>query len=107
MVNILKRVYADLDNKNISVLAAGIAFFSMLSIFPALAVLIAVYGMLANPTTVQQLTDAIRGIMPGEAQNLIKDYLQALISPSQSRLGTGLVVSSCLRCGARNTLAPP
>src|SRR5580658_5030266 len=78
--NILKRVYADLDNKNISVLAAGIAFYAMLSIFPALAVLIAVYGILANPTTVQHLTDTMHGIMPGEAQKLIEGYLQALVS---------------------------
>jgi membrane protein len=91
--NILKRVYADLDNKNISVLAAGIAFYAMLSIFPALAVLIAVYGILANPTTVQHLTDTMHGIMPGEAQKLIEGYLQALVSPSQSKFGTGLVVS--------------
>jgi membrane protein len=90
--SILKRVYADLDNKNISVLAAGIAFYAMLSIFPALAVVIAVYGMLANPATVQHLTGALHGIVPGEAHKLITDYLQALISSNHSRLGIGLVI---------------
>lgn len=91
--SILKRVYADLDNKNISVLAAGIAFYAMLSIFPALAVVIAVYGMLANPATVQHLTGALNGIIPDEAHKLITDYLQALINANHSRLGIGLVIS--------------
>ena len=79
--SILKRVYADLDNKNISVLAAGIAFYAMLSIFPALAVLIAVYGILANPTTVQHLTDTMHGIMPGEAQKLIDGLSSGACQP--------------------------
>ena len=91
--NILKRVYADLSVKNVSVLAAGVAFFAMLSIFPALATLIAVYGLLANPESVQHLISAMGGFVPLEAQKLIIDYLQSVVTSSHSRLGISLFFS--------------
>ncbi|HJU12637.1 MAG TPA: YihY/virulence factor BrkB family protein [Candidatus Binataceae bacterium] len=91
--SILKRVYASLNDKDISILAAGVAFFGMLSIFPALAALIAIYGLLADPATVQHEISAIHGIIPGEAQNLIETYLKSLVSTSTSKLGIGLIVS--------------
>ncbi len=91
--SILKRVYGSLSSKNISILAAGVAFYAMLSIFPALAAVIAIYGLLADPGTVQHEINAIHGIIPGEAQKLIETYLKSLITTSTSKLGVGLVVS--------------
>ena len=65
----------------------------MLSIFPALAAVIAIYGLLADPATVQHEINAIHGIIPGEAQKLIETYLNSLVRTSSSKLGVGLVVS--------------
>ena len=92
--SILKRVYASLSSKNISILAAGVAFYAMLSIFPALAALIAIYGLLADPATVQHQISQIQGLIPAEAQNLIASYLKSLTGSSSSKLGIGLIVST-------------
>jgi membrane protein len=51
--SICKRVYASLNTKHLSILAAGVAFYAMLSFFPALAALVALYGLFADPATVQ------------------------------------------------------
>jgi membrane protein len=91
--NILKRVYNSINEKNLSILAAGVAFYAMLAIFPALAALVALYGLVANPATVQHEISAIHGLIPGEAQNLIGTYLKSITSSSSSKLGIGLVVS--------------
>jgi membrane protein len=91
--NILKRVYDSINEKNLSILAAGVAFYTMLAIFPALAALVAVYGLVANPATVQHEINAIHGLIPGEAQTLIATYLKSITSSSSSKLGIGLVVS--------------
>src|SRR5689334_6612220 len=80
--SILKRVYASLTSKNVSIVAAGIAFFAMLSIFPAFAALIAIYGLVADPATVQRQISEIQGIIPSEAQNLIANYLKSIVSSS-------------------------
>src|SRR5207249_11363271 len=73
--SICKRVYAAQSSKNLSILAGGVAFYAMLSIFPALAALVALYGLIADPATVQHQIHAIQGLIPGEAQKLIESYL--------------------------------
>jgi membrane protein len=91
--DILKRVYASLKDKNLSILAAGVAFYAMLSVFPALAALIALYGLAADPATVQRQINDIQGIIPGEAQKLIATYLKSIVSSSSSKLGISLIAS--------------
>ncbi|MBF6569229.1 MAG: YihY/virulence factor BrkB family protein [Candidatus Binataceae bacterium] len=91
-INIIKRVYASMNQKNLSVIAAGVAFYGMLSIFPALVVLVALYGFLADPATVQHEINAIHGIVPGEAQNIISKYLESLVHSSNSKLGFSLIL---------------
>lgn len=91
--SICKRVYASLNSKNLSILAAGVAFYAMLSIFPALAALVALYGLIADPGTVQQQIHAIHGIIPGEAQQVIETYLKSIVTSNSSKLGIGLIVS--------------
>ena len=74
----------------------------MLSIFPALAALIAIYGLVADPATVQRQIGEIQGIIPSEAQNLIANYLKSIVSSSSSKLGIGLLVSTLIAIwGAR------
>jgi membrane protein len=91
--SILKRVYASMADKNLSIVAAGIAFFAMLAIFPGLAALIAMYGLIADPATVQHEINAIHGVIPSEAQKLIGTYLESLVHAGSSKLGIGLIVS--------------
>jgi membrane protein len=55
-----------------------------------LAALVAIYGLLADPATVQRQVNNIHGIIPGATQNLIATYLKTLVSSSSSNLGTSL-----------------
>jgi membrane protein len=89
---ILRRVYASLAGKNVSMLAAGVAFYGLLSIFPALGAVLSVYGLIADAGTVQRQITKVHGIMPAEAQKLIADYLQSITASSSAKLGFGLIV---------------
>jgi uncharacterized BrkB/YihY/UPF0761 family membrane protein len=92
-----------MNEKNLSILAAGVAYFAMLSIFPALAALIALYGLVADPSTVAHQINAISGVIPAQAQHLIAEYLKTLINASSSKLGIGLVLSVLIALwGARS-----
>jgi membrane protein len=74
----------------------------MWSIFPALAALIAIYGLVADPGTVQGQIGEIQGIIPAEAQNLIANYLKSILSSSSSDLDIGLIVRTLMALwGAR------
>ena len=50
-VSVAIAVWAKLSDHNISILSAAVAFYSFLSIFPAIAALVSLYGFVAAPTT--------------------------------------------------------
>lgn len=52
--DIAYRVKNELERDNISIVAAGVAFYALLAIFPALAAMIGIYGLVADPADVQK-----------------------------------------------------
>ena len=93
---ILANTWAELDRDHISVMAAGVAFYGLLSLFPGMSALISVYGLIADPSVIQTDLDALAGILPQEALKLVSDQLHALIANPPGKLGAGLVISLLL-----------
>jgi hypothetical protein len=60
---ILKRTWAQMSEDNVSMLAGGVAFFAMLSIFPALTAMVSLYGLVADPRTVEQQVAAMGAVI--------------------------------------------
>src|SRR5690606_4216157 len=66
--DVLRRVRAETSEDNLSLVAAGAAFYALLAVFPALAALVAVYGLFTDPATVGEQLEAVSHILPGEAR---------------------------------------
>ena len=91
--NRLARVWRALGQDNISIMAAGIAYYAMLSIFPGMSALVLAYGLVADPLTIAHHVAALTDVLPAEALKLLADQLNALISAPTEKLGIGLIVS--------------
>jgi membrane protein len=89
----LRRVGQALTRDNISIMAAGAAYYSMLSIFPAMSALVLTYGLIADPVTIAYHIDVLAGVLPAEALKLVSDQLHALVTAPSSKLGIGLILS--------------
>jgi membrane protein len=89
----LGRLWADMTRDNISIMAAGIAYYAMLSIFPGMSALVLSYGLVADPLSIEQHVTALSGVLPSEALKLLSDQLHALLSAPPEKLGIGLVIS--------------
>lgn len=87
------RVKNDISQKNLSLIAAGAAFYAFLAIPSAITALVSLYGLIADPGDVQRQVQAMQGVMPGEAVSLISAQLTNLTSHSSKTLGIGLVLS--------------
>lgn len=87
-----KSLFAD----NVSLLAAGVAFYSLLAIFPGLAFMVAVFGLLADPAQVQLQLLKVRDVLPEEAWNAISAQLNILASQSTATLSIASLVSLAL-----------
>jgi len=80
----------------VSLLAAGVAFQAFFSLFPTLTAVVSLYGLVADPNTVERQVGAMRGVLPPEAVKLIAAWLQALVQGPATRFGIGLIVSVVL-----------
>src|SRR5579859_2414381 len=88
----LRRVWGALSRDHISIMAAGAAYYSMLSIFPAMSALVLTYGLIADPITIELHIDTLSGLLPAEALKLVSDQLHVLVTTPTTQLGLGLVL---------------
>jgi len=91
--DILKRTQKEISSDNVSLLAAGVAFYAILAIFPALIAIITVYGLVANPENVATQIESFTGGLPEETRTLLEDQLTQITATSGGGLGFGLVLS--------------
>jgi membrane protein len=82
-----------LISQRVSLVAAGCAFYATLALFPAITMLISLYGLVFNPDTVQPQLAYLQQFMPPSAFGLISDRVQSLVSQPSRGLGIGLLVS--------------
>ena len=86
------RVKDQVAQDNVSIVSAGVAFYLLLSIVPALAATVAVYGLVANPEAIGRHMEALGAFMPAEAQVLIGEQLNRLVQSSGDALGIGALI---------------
>lgn len=90
---ILVRSWAETKADQVPLMAAGVAFFAFLSLFPALIAAVLVYGLVTTPQQVASQVESISGVIPASARSLVTDQLSSLASAPSTGLGIGLVVS--------------
>lgn len=93
---VLKRTKDEVKDDNAALLSAGVAFFALLSLVPALFALVSIYGLVADPAEVdRQVTDALAAA-PTEVQDLVSEQLQAVTERSGGGLGLTAVTGVLL-----------
>ncbi len=90
--DILLRVYSNISKHRILALAAGMTYYSILAIFPAIAALVAVYGLFADPTTIAQHLNQLAGFLPDGAIEVAHEQLTRVASKGSQALGLTFLV---------------
>ncbi|MGH3785900.1 MAG: YihY/virulence factor BrkB family protein [Pseudonocardiaceae bacterium] len=90
---ILVRAYRASQKDNISLLAAGVAFFGFLALIPALIALVTLVGLVADPVQITQQVESFTAGLPQASRQLISEQLNAITQSSGGALTVGLVVS--------------
>jgi membrane protein len=89
--------YANIVDHRILALAAGMTYYSILAIFPALAALVAIYGIFTDAGSLAKHLDDISGFVPEGAIDVAREQLTRVSSKSDRTLGLtflfGLVIS--------------
>ena len=88
-VNVIMRIGRD----NLMLVAAGVAFYAMTAIFPAIAVLVSIYGLFANPSGVENQIAEFSSLLPADSLKLLTDALESFARKSNSTLNVALLIS--------------
>jgi membrane protein len=90
---VLWRVWAGIGTHHLSIIAAGVAFFGILAIFPALAALIALYGFVADPAEIMQSLREVQPVLPHDVYLIIEGQVTQLVSAGRTKLGLASLLS--------------
>ena len=90
--DILWRIYAGISEDRILMNAAAVTFYGLLALFPAIAALVSIYGLFADPSQIANQLDTLSGVMPGGGMTVIRDQLTRLAAQGSGSLTTGLVI---------------
>ncbi len=90
-LDIARRLFKSIGEKNMSILAAGVAFYLLLAIFPALAAIVTTYALLADPQTVAEHLSKASGFLPGDVMDIFNEQLSTLSSQPAEGLSFKLI----------------
>ena len=99
---VLFRVKDEVSADNLSIVAAGVAFFGLLAIFPGITALVTLYGLLTDPGQVEQQLAPLRELLPENAFEILAQQTRQVASKAGGSLSLGLVFSLALAIWSTN-----
>jgi membrane protein len=91
--DIFWRLWTQIGEDNVSIVAAGVAFYVMLALFPAITAFVSLFGLIADPAQVQAQFENLRGVIPDDGWRILNDQLTAVASAQTSKLGISALVA--------------
>ncbi len=101
-IDIVKRTYHEIGRDRVMAVAAGVAFYGLLAVVPALTAFVSLYGILADPSTIIEHLAAVESFLPGDAVGLVRDQLIRITSGDETKLGLALLIGLALSIWSAN-----
>ncbi|MCJ2005851.1 MAG: YihY/virulence factor BrkB family protein [Oxalobacteraceae bacterium] len=96
-LDIGKRLFQEFGNDRVLLVAAGVTFYAILALFPAIGAFVSIYGLVADPTTINEQLASLQSVMPGGALDIIGEQVKRIAAKGGGTLGFtaafGIVVS--------------
>jgi membrane protein len=86
--DILWRTYVRTNEDRLLPTAAGVVFFGLLAVFPAITALVSCYGLFANPSTIGANLQTLALMLPEGAFQIVQDQISRVLSKGNTQLGT-------------------
>jgi membrane protein len=90
--DILRRTYQQIGEDRLLAVAAGVVFYGLLALFPAVTALVSLYGLFANASAINDQLSSLGNILPSSAIDIIHEQIGRLTSKGDTKLGFAFVV---------------
>ena len=90
---VLRRAWREAKADQVPLVAAGVAFYAFLALFPAIIAAVLLYGLVATPAQISSQIDQLGATIPAPAKTLLREQMSSLVATNQQALGIGLIVA--------------
>ncbi|MFD1701969.1 YihY/virulence factor BrkB family protein [Methylopila henanensis] len=85
--DIALRLYGQIAEDRLLAVAAGVTFYALLAIFPALVALVSLYGLTADLSTLDAHLATLQGVVPRAGLDIVRDQVARIVTKSDGALG--------------------
>lgn len=100
--DVASHIWTNIGCHRVLAIAAGVTFYALLAIFPAIAAIVALYGLFADTHTIVTQVNSMAGVLPGGAIAVIGDQVGRIVSRPSSSLGFTFIVSLLISLWSAN-----
>jgi membrane protein len=100
--DILRRTYTEVNEDRLLAVAAGVVFYGLLAIFPAISAFVSIYGLFADPATVDQTVSLLAEVIPPDAIGPVEEQVERVASAGSGSLGFAFLFSLALALWSAN-----
>ncbi len=100
---ILKRTFAEVNGDRVLAVAGGVTFYGLLSLFPAVTVLVSVYGLFADPATISDHLAMLSSVLPEGAMSIISEQVTRIAAGDGAKLGLAALVGVLVALWSANS----
>jgi membrane protein len=101
--DILIRTYQQVNEDRVLPVAAGVVFYGLLALFPAITALVSCYALFAKASTINDHLSMISGILPAGAFDIVRDQVNRVLAKGDTKLGMAFVFSFLLAVWSANS----
>ncbi|MEM7491135.1 MAG: YihY/virulence factor BrkB family protein [Pseudomonadota bacterium] len=91
-IDIGKRVAGEVSKDHVGLVAAGVAFYGLLAVFPAITALISITGLIYAPSELVAALEGITAVVPSDVATLLLDQARAVAGAQEGGLTLGLIL---------------
>ena len=89
--DVLWRTWREFVDDNILTVAGGVAFFTVLAVFPGIAAFVSFYGMFGDVAGAEEDLNELRGLLPADALRFIGDEMARIAAAHPASLSATFV----------------
>jgi len=101
--DVLWHIWTNFNCHRVMSIAAGVTFYALLAIFPAIAAVVTLFGFFADTHTIIAQLNSLSGVLPGGAIDVIGEQVKRIAARPHGTLGIAFVISLLISLWSANS----
>ena len=100
--DILIRTYQQFGEDRLLAVAAGVVFYGLLALFPAITAIVSSYALFARGSTIAEHMSMLAGVLPEGGLGIVRDQVDRVLAKGDVKLGLAFLFSFVLAVWSAN-----